>query len=59
MAKKKEKFLILPDGTEEKVLKENGKFFVCKGRMFRKSNENILVKLREPEKKEEAEGGEE
>ena len=58
MAKKKQKFLILPDGTEEKVLKEAGKFFVCKDRMFRKSNEEILVKLRDPEKKEE-EGGEE
>ena len=58
MAKKKQKFIVLPDGTEEKILKETGKFFVCKDRMFRKSNEEILVKLREPEKKEE-EGGEE
>lgn len=59
MAKKKQKFLVLPDGTEEKVLKETGKYFICNGRMFRKSNESILVVLREPERKEEEERGDE
>lgn len=62
MAKKKQKFLIFPDGTEEKVLKETGKFYICKDRMFRKSNGEVTVKMREPEpekEEERQEGGEE
>lgn len=57
MARKKQKFLVLPDGTEEKVLKETSKYFVCKDMMMRKSNKDIVVKFREPEQKNE--GGDE
>ena len=51
-SKKKDKILILPNGEEAKVLKENGKFFICEGRQFRKLDRTVRVELRERRKEE-------
>lgn len=52
-SKKKDKILILPDGEEVRVLKESGKYFICKGRKFRKGNDAVRVEMREREKEAE------
>lgn len=61
MAKKKQKVIVLPNGKELPILKDNGKFYVCEDRQFRKSNPDLVIKTKEPEETpvEETKGGDE
>ena len=54
MSTKKEKFLIMKDGTKHKVIKETGKFYITARAQFRKSNPTIIQteKITKPEEKE-------
>lgn len=56
MAKKAERFLVMRSGERIPVLKEDGKFYVCDGRRFRKGNPDIQKV--ETVKKKKEEGGE-
>ena len=60
--KKREKFIVLPDGEEVRVVKESGKFYLCDGCQFLKSNPNIKVKTetpKEPDTEESKQKGDE
>ena len=61
MASKKKKFVVLPGGEKLPVLKEDGKYYFCDGRRFRKANPDIQIEEVSAVKKkdtDEAEGGE-
>lgn len=47
---KKIKTLIMQDGTKHRVTSEDGKYFVCKDKKFRRSNP-FIVQIEEKEEK--------
>lgn len=49
-SKQQFKTLVFRDGRTYRVLKEQGKYYICEGTQFRKSNTNIVEVRIDPER---------
>lgn len=58
MAAKKRKVIVLTGGEKVPVLKEEGKYYLCQGRRFRKSNPDIQIEEVHAGKKKDEDAGE-